>query len=179
MHILGTHAHPAATTAVAVPSTSEPGGSRSSKAAALVVIAIAGFFVATDITITNVALPSIGTELGASTSALQWVMDAYNIALAGLLLLGGALGERFGRKLVFLSGLSAFGIGSLLAGLSPNIGTLIGARVVMGIGAAMLLTPALSLISGLFAPAERAKAIGAWATAGAAAWPPDRSWAAP
>ena len=168
MHILGTHAHPAATTAVAVPGSAEPRGKRSSKGAALVVIAVAGFFVATDITITNVALPSIGTELGASTSALQWVMDAYNIALAGLLLLGGALGERFGRKLVFLSGLSAFGIGSLLAGLAPNIGTLIGARVVMGIGAAMLLTPALSLISGLFAPAERAKAIGAWATAGAA-----------
>jgi EmrB/QacA subfamily drug resistance transporter len=132
------------------------------------VIAVAAFFVATDITITNVALPSIGTELGASTSALQWVMDAYNITLAGLLLLGGALGERFSRKWVFLAGLSAFGVGSLLAGLSPNVGFLIGARVVMGIGAAMLLTPALSLIAGLFAPSERAKAIGVWATAGAA-----------
>ncbi|HEY7821753.1 MAG TPA: DHA2 family efflux MFS transporter permease subunit [Acidimicrobiia bacterium] len=165
MHILGSHAHPAADTAVALPGAEKPSGSKS---AALVVIAVAGFFVATDITITNVALPSIGTELGASTSALQWVMDAYNIALAGLLLLGGALGERFGRKWIFLGGLTTFGIGSLLAGLSPNIGSLIGARVVMGVGAAMLLTPALSLISGLFSPAERAKAIGVWATAGAA-----------
>jgi len=95
MHILGTHAHPAASSAVAVPQSDKAGGSKS---AAIVVIAVAGFFVATDITITNVALPSIGTELGASTSALQWVMDAYNIALAGLLLLGGALGERFGAS---------------------------------------------------------------------------------
>lgn len=165
MHIFGSHAHPSASSLVAVPEPGKPGGSKS---AALLVIAVAGFFVATDVTITNVALPSIGTELGASTSALQWVMDAYNIALAGLLLLGGALGERFGRKWVFLGGLTTFGLGSLLAGLSPNIGSLIGARVVMGVGAAMLLTPALSLISSLFSPAERAKAIGVWATAGAA-----------
>lgn len=165
MHILGSHPHPSASKEIAV-ADSPPGGG--SKGAALVVIAVAAFFVATDITITNVALPSIGTELDASTSALQWVMDAYNIALAGLLLLGGALGERFSRKWVFLGGLSAFGIGSLLAGLSPNVAFLIGARVVMGVGAAMLLTPALSLIAGLFSPAERAKAIGVWATAGAA-----------
>ena len=165
MHILGNHSHPSASKEVAVAGREQGGGS---KGAALIVIAVAAFFVATDITITNVALPSIGTELGASTSALQWVMDAYNITLAGLLLLGGALGERFSRKWVFLAGLSAFGVGSLLAGLSPNVGFLIGARVVMGIGAAMLLTPALSLIAGLFAPSERAKAIGVWATAGAA-----------
>jgi len=165
MHILGSHAHPAASSVVAVPQDNKIGGN---KGTALIVIAVAGFFVATDVTITNVALPSIGTELGASTSALQWVMDAYNIALAGLLLLGGALGERFGRKWIFLGGLTIFGVGSLLAGLSANVGMLIGARVVMGVGAAMLLTPALSLISGLFSPAERAKAIGVWATAGAA-----------
>lgn len=165
MHILGSHPHPSASSAVAVPGAGKQSGS---KGAALIVIAVAAFFVATDITITNVALPSIGSELGASTSALQWVMDAYNITLAGLLLLGGALGERFSRKWVFLGGLTTFGVGSLAAGLSPNVGALIGARVIMGIGAALLLTPALSLIAGLFGPEERAKAIGVWATAGAA-----------
>lgn len=133
----------------------------------LVVICAVAFVAGLDITITNVAVPAIGKDLNASTSDLQWIVDSYNIAVAGLLLLGGALGERASRKWVFLLGLTLFLIGTLAAGLSGAVGPLIAARVVMGIGAALLLTPALSLIAAIFPPDQRARAIAGWATAGA------------
>lgn len=133
----------------------------------LVVITVAAFFMAADVTITNVALPAIATELNASMSALQWVVDSYNIVLAGLLLLGAGVGERFSRKWAFLVGVSMFTVGSLAAGLSQTVGQLVASRTLMGVGAALLLAPALSLIAVLFAPQERAKAVAAWATGGA------------
>jgi len=135
--------------------------------AALGVIALAAFFLTMDVTIVNVALPSIGGEFRASTSALQWVMDAYNIALAGLLLLGGSLGDRIGRKGAFLAGLALFAAGSLAAGVSDSLGLLVGSRAVMGAGAAFLLTSALSLIGELFPPERRGHALGVWAGIGA------------
>lgn len=133
----------------------------------LVVITVAAFFMSADVTITNVALPAIAADLDASMSALQWVVDSYNIVLAGLLLLGAGIGERFSRKWAFLMGVSIFCVGSLAAGLSPSVGALVASRTLMGVGAALLLAPALSLIAVLFAPDERAKAVAAWATGGA------------
>lgn len=131
------------------------------------VIAVVAFFITMDVTVVNVALPSIGRDLRASTAGLQWVIDAYNIALAGLLLPGSSLGERFGRKRILLAGLALFALGSLAAGTSATLAPLVASRAVMGVGAAFLLTSALSLISSLFAPEQRAHALGVWAGVGA------------
>jgi EmrB/QacA subfamily drug resistance transporter len=135
---------------------------------ALWVLCLCALTTAIDITITNVALPSIGDELKAPTSELQWVVDSYNIVLAGLLVLGGGLADRYGRKLVFLSGYALFGLACLLAAISPSSETLIAARALMGIGAAGVVAPALAIIAGLYPPEERAGAIGLWAVFGAA-----------
>ena len=133
----------------------------------LTVITVAAFFMSADVTITNVALPAIAADLDASMSALQWVVDSYNIVLAGLLLLGAGIGERFSRKWAFLLGVGVFAVGSLAAGLAQTVAQLVASRTLMGIGGAVLLAPALSLIAVLFAPEERAKAVAAWATGGA------------
>jgi MFS transporter, DHA2 family, multidrug resistance protein len=135
---------------------------------ALWVLCLCALTTAIDITITNVALPSIGDELQAPTSELQWVVDSYNIVLAGLLVLGGGLADRYGRRLVFLSGYALFGLACLLAAISPTSETLIAARALMGIGAAGVVAPALAIIAGLYPPEERAGAIGLWAVFGAA-----------
>jgi EmrB/QacA subfamily drug resistance transporter len=135
---------------------------------ALWVLCLCALTTAIDITITNVALPSISDELQASTSQLQWVVDAYNIVLSGLLVLGGGLADRYGRKLVFLSGYALFGLACLLAAISPSSDTLIAARALMGVGAAAVVAPALAIIAGLYPPEERAGAIGLWAVFGAA-----------
>lgn len=132
----------------------------------LYVIAVAAFLMTADVTITSVAVPSIAVDLSASMADLQWIVDVYNIVVAGLVLLGAGLGERFGRKRVFLAGVALFMAGSLLAGLSGSVAMLIAARTVMGVGAAMLLAPALSLITMLFPPQERGRAVGLWAAAG-------------
>src|ERR1044072_7007677 len=110
---------------------------------ALWVLCLCALTTAIDITITNVALPSIGEELQAPTSELQWVVDSYNIVLAGLLVLGGGLADRYGRKLVFLSGYALFGLACLLVAISPASETLIAARALMGVGAAGVVAPAL------------------------------------
>ena len=135
---------------------------------ALAVLCLCAFTTAIDITITNVALPFIGTELDASTSQLQWVIDAYTIALAGLLVLGGGMADRLGRRKIFLSGYAIFGLACVLAAFSPSVDALIGARVVMGIGAAGVIAPALAIVAALYPPDRRAAAIGAWAVFGAA-----------
>src|SRR4051812_11688717 len=92
-----------------------------------------------DGTIVNVALPSIAEALHASTGVLQWVLDAYLVTLTALVLLGGSLGDRFGRRRVFLLGLTAFTVASVLCGLSPNVEVLIAARALQGVGAALLV----------------------------------------
>src|SRR6202034_1521149 len=93
-----------------------------------------------DSTVVNVALPTIGKELNTSLAGLQWVVTAYTLTLAGLILLGGALGDRFGRRRVFLIGVTWFALSSALCGLAPDIDVLIAARALQGIGGA-LLTP--------------------------------------
>lgn len=116
-----------------------------------------------DATIVNVAIPSIRTDLGATASQLQWVIDVYTLVLASLLMLSGAMGDRFGRRRVFQAGLLIFAIGSLLCSLAPGIDALIAARFLQAIGGSMLNPVALSIISQVFTgPVERARAIGIW-----------------
>jgi EmrB/QacA subfamily drug resistance transporter len=119
--------------------------------------------VSMDATIVNVAIPSIRTELHASASELQWVIDVYTLVLASLLLFSGATADRFGRRRVFQIGLTIFAIGSLLCSVAPDIHTLIAARLLQGIGGSMLNPVALSIISQVFVGrVERARAIGIW-----------------
>ena len=135
--------------------------------AGLRVITVAAFFMSADITMINVALPAIAADLAATVAALQWVVDAYNIVLAGLVLLGAGLGRRFGDTRVFLTGVATFAAGSLVAGLAGSLASLILGRIIMGVGGALLLAPALALIARLFPPEARGQAIAAWAAGGA------------
>src|ERR1700716_2633422 len=131
---------------------------------------LAAFAINLDTTIVNVALPTLVRDLHASNTQLQWVVDAYNLVFAALLLVAGSLSDRLGRKGMLLSGLAVFGLASLAGGLTDTPGQLIVARCVMGLGAAMVFPATLSLISNVFTErAERARAIGLWgATAGMA-----------
>lgn len=116
-----------------------------------------------DATIVNVAIPSIRSDLGASGTQIQWVIDIYALVLASLLLLAGATGDRFGRRRVFQMGLTVFAVGSLLCSMAPDVNTLIGARFIQAIGGSMLNPVALSIISQIFVErVERAKALGVW-----------------
>ncbi|HEX3613110.1 MAG TPA: DHA2 family efflux MFS transporter permease subunit [Sporichthyaceae bacterium] len=115
-----------------------------------------------DATVVNVAVPHIGQDLHADVSALQWVLTGYLLALASLILLGGALGDRFGRRRVFVVGAIAFAGASALCGLAPSVGWLITARVLQGIGGALLTPGSLAIIQSIFRPADRATAVGAW-----------------
>jgi EmrB/QacA subfamily drug resistance transporter len=121
------------------------------------------FIVGLDNTIVNLALPSIRRDLGSSLSGLQWVIDAYTLVLASLLLLGGSTGDRFGRRRTFQTGLALFGAGSLLCSLAPTTGWLIAFRALQAVGGSMLNPVAMSIITNVFTDrAERAKAIGVW-----------------
>jgi len=120
------------------------------------------FVSAVDMTIVNVALPAISEELDAGVSELQWVLDGFLVAFAGLLLLGSGMADRFGRKRVFLSGMAAFGVASVLCALSRTPDTLIGARVLMGGSLACVSPPALSLIAVMYPPEERERALSVW-----------------
>ncbi len=121
------------------------------------------FISAVDMTIVNVALPDISEDLNAGVGELQWVLDGFLVALAGLLLVGSGLADRFGRKRVFLAGMAGFGVASVLCALAPSPLALIGARALMGASAACVLPPALSLIAVMFPPEERPQALGVWA----------------
>jgi EmrB/QacA subfamily drug resistance transporter len=122
-----------------------------------------------DGTIVNVALPHIGEDFGASVSALQWILTGYLLALASLILLGGALGDRYGRRKIFLLGTVWFALASMLCGASPNIEVLVVARVLQGIGAALLTPGSLAIIQASFQERDRAAAVGAWSGLGGAA----------
>ena len=122
-----------------------------------------------DATVVNVALPTIGKELNTSLAGLQWVVTSYTLTLAGLILLGGALGDRFGRRRVFLIGVTWFALASALCGLSPDIGVLIAARALQGIGGALLTPGSLAIIQSTFAADDRPRAIGAWSGLGGVA----------
>jgi EmrB/QacA subfamily drug resistance transporter len=119
-----------------------------------------------DATVVNVALPHIGSDFDASVSALQWVLTGYLLALASLILLGGALGDHYGRRKVFLVGTVWFAGASLLCGGAPNVEVLVGARVLQGIGAALLTPGSLAILQASFRQSDRAKAVGAWSGLG-------------
>ena len=115
-----------------------------------------------DSTIVNVALPTIGRDLKADLAGLQWVVSAYALTLASLILLGGSLGDRFGRRRIFMWGVAGFGVASMLSALSPTIWTLVGARALQGIAAALLTPGSLAILQSSFMPADRMRAIGTW-----------------
>jgi EmrB/QacA subfamily drug resistance transporter len=122
-----------------------------------------------DGTVVNVALPDIGRDLGASTSSLQWILNGYLLTLASLILLGGSLGDRYGRRLIFVVGAGLFTAASLLCAMAPTAEMLIGARLLQGIGGALLTPGSLAMIEASFRPTDRARAIGAWSGLGGVA----------
>lgn len=115
-----------------------------------------------DATVVGIALPAIGRDFRTGLAPLQWVVTAYTLTLAGLLLVAGALGDRYGRRRVFLVGVLWFALASLLCGLAPTAPFLIGARAVQGVGAALLTPGSLAILQASFVPGDRDKAIGAW-----------------
>jgi EmrB/QacA subfamily drug resistance transporter len=117
---------------------------------------------AIDATVVGIALPAIGRDFHSSLATLQWVVNAYTLLLAGLLLLAGALGDRYGRRRVFLIGVVWFAAASALCGAAPTSGVLIWARALQGVGAALLTPGSLAILEASFAPDDRGKAIGAW-----------------
>jgi EmrB/QacA subfamily drug resistance transporter len=122
-----------------------------------------------DGTVVNVALPDIGRDLGADTSALQWILNGYLLTLASLILLGGSLGDRYGRRRVFSIGVALFTGASALCAAAPSAEMLIAARLLQGIGGALLTPGSLALIEAGFRPTDRARAIGAWSGLGGVA----------
>lgn len=119
-----------------------------------------------DATVINVALPAIGTNLGADFGGLQWTVNGYTLTLAAFILLGGALGDRYGRRKVFLVGVVWFGAASVLCGLAPNVELLVAARLLQGIGGALLTPGSLALIAASFRAEDRGRAIGSWSALG-------------
>ncbi|MEU5283145.1 MFS transporter [Streptomyces sp. CA-278952] len=128
------------------------------------VICLAQLTVLLDNTVLNVAIPSLTSELDASTADVQWMINAYSLVQAGLLLTAGSSADRYGRKKLLMVGLALFGVGSLAAGLSQSSGQLIAARAGMGVGGALLLTTTLAVVVQIFDDTERVKAIGIWST---------------
>ena len=122
-----------------------------------------------DGTVVNVALRTIGEDLDASLAQLQWITNGYLLSLASLILLGGSLGDRFGRRKIFVVGTIWFAGASLLCGIAPNPEVLIAARILQGVGAALLTPGSLSMIQGVFRPEDRAAAIGSWSGLGSIA----------
>jgi len=122
-----------------------------------------------DGTVVNVALPDIGRDLDASTSSLQWVLNGYLLTLASLILLGGALGDRHGRRRVFVIGVGVFTVASLLCAIAPTAEALVAARLIQGVGGALLTPGSLAMIEASFRPTDRARAIGAWSGLGGVA----------
>jgi EmrB/QacA subfamily drug resistance transporter len=119
-----------------------------------------------DATVVNIALPVMGDDLHASFAGLQWTVNAYTLTLASLILLGGSLGDRYGRRRVFVVGVMWFAAASALCALAPTIETLVAARALQGVGGALLTPGSLAIISASFVPEDRAKAIGAWSGLG-------------
>jgi EmrB/QacA subfamily drug resistance transporter len=124
---------------------------------------------ALDATVVNIALPSIGEDLDASLAGLQWVVTGYMLSLASLILVGGALGDRYGRRRVFVIGVVWFAVASLLCGTAPTLPLLIAARFAQGVGGALLTPGSLAIIQASFHPDDRGRAVGAWSGLGGVA----------
>ena len=133
----------------------------------LAAVSLAVFVTAVDNTVVNVALPSIRRDLGLGQSALEWIVNGYILAFATLLLTGGRLGDLFGRRRAFLLGLAVFTGASLLGGFAAGEALLVAARVLQGVGAALMTPATLAIIAAAFPEEERGKAIGIWAAVGA------------
>src|SRR5437588_6890719 len=147
----------------AAPVSALPDRRATSKTAVLLTLCLAALIINIDVTIVNVALPSLVRGLGATTTSLQWVVDAYSLVFAALILAAGSVSDRVGRKGILLAGLGVFAAGSLAGSLANTPNELIAARAMMGIGAAGIFPATLSLIANVFTDrAERAKAIGLW-----------------
>ncbi|AHH20026.1 major facilitator superfamily transporter [Nocardia nova SH22a] len=138
----------------------------------LTVMCAGMFLVLLDVTIVNVALPAIGHGVRAGVAQLQWVVDGYVVAIAGLLLAAGTIGDRIGHRRMLLAGFVVFGAASLACAVAPGIGVLIGARIVQGVGGALLLPSTMAVIVEVFpGRAEQAKALGTWAAVSSLALP--------
>ncbi len=124
---------------------------------------------ALDATVVGIALPAIGRNFHAGVASLQWVVDAYTLTLAGLLLLGGTLGDSYGRRKLFMIGIVWFAAASLLCGVAPTVGVLIAARALQGVGGALLTPGSLAILQASFAQDDRSAAIGAWSGLGGVA----------
>ncbi len=136
----------------------------------LLAVSVAGSGMAfLDGTVVNVALPAIGRDFDATTSSLQWILNGYLLTLASLILLGGSLGDRYGRRRIFVLGVGLFTLASLFCAAAPNVQTLIGARLLQGVGGALLTPGSLAIIEASFRPGDRARAIGAWSGLGGVA----------
>jgi EmrB/QacA subfamily drug resistance transporter len=129
----------------------------------LAAVAFGLFMIMLDNTVVNVALPSIQRDLHVKLSELEWIVTGYALTFAALLITGGKLGDLYGRRRTFVIGIAIFTLSSLACGLAPNAGFLIGARIVQGVGAALMNPASLSIITATFPPRERGRAIGIWA----------------
>jgi EmrB/QacA subfamily drug resistance transporter len=146
------------TTAVAIDELS-----RNRRIGVLLICCMSLFIVGLDVTVVNVALPSIGRELHASISGLQWTVGAYTVVMASLLLFSGSTADRLGRKRTFVIGLTVFSVASLLCSLAPSVGLLVVFRVLQAVGGSMMNPVAMSIITNTFTdPRERAQAVGVW-----------------
>jgi EmrB/QacA subfamily drug resistance transporter len=145
------------------PATTECGQAQRRWTLAATIVGSSMVFI--DGTVVNVALPVLQTNLNASVTDVQWVIEAYTLFLAALLLLGGSLGDRFGRKKIYAIGVAVFAVASVWCGLAPNINQLILARAAQGIGGALLVPGSLAIISATFSEKDRGKAIGTWSGA--------------
>lgn len=133
------------------------------RSAILATICLSLVLVVAGVSMLSVALPTMGQALGASQTDQQWIVDGYTVALAALLLFAGALGDRFGRRRALLTGIAVFGVASLASAFTDSAGTLIGWRLLAGVGAALIMPGTLSTITSVFPPEARAKAVGVWA----------------
>lgn len=138
----------------------------------LAVMCAGMFLVLLDVTIVNVALPSIGRDLNSDVSTLQWVVDGYVVAIAGLLLAAGTVGDRIGHRRVLVAGFALFGLASLACALAPTTAVLIAGRAVQGVGGALLLPSTMAVIVDVYPErGEQAKALGTWAAVSSLALP--------
>ena len=144
---------------------SKPGAvERRSRARTLAATSLGFAVVQLDVSVVNVAIKPIGSDLGATVSSMQWVVSAYTVAFAGLILSAGALGDRIGARRTFVAGFALFTVASAVCGLAPSLGVLIAARTVQGVGAAVLVPCSLTLLNHTFVePSDRARAVGLWA----------------
>lgn len=160
VHLVETETRSAALARQIVTSVKSVSDDRTNRSWVLALTSVASFMVALDALVVSTALTTIRLDFGATIEALEWTINAYNLSFAVLLLTGAALGDRFGRRRIFVAGIALFTAASAMCALAPNINWLIAARALQGAGGAMVMPLAMALLSSAFPPAERAKALG-------------------